>query len=407
MRVGVDKEARLHEGRYHGCYQDAVSATGEKHFDTRVGLEIADGPTNEQCAILCHGKKFYARRAGSECWCSNFLLEQLRVAETDCNQECQANNRQRCGGSNHISVFEANDPQVTVRKFAPTKIYVYPVLPEVPNDKADSDPACGDQWGPPTYNCNAGSTCSGDSMYDMSCSDCSVAGCSQCSVDEKDPSKSIDNWRSYSRRRTYWTDLKRYKETYFDNLSLTSSYDVPQAAGVENVDTGAVAHKDGHGRIHQCCATEIRGKELQAQWSGTVRMALTSQDSSVLPVDTPMFESSSVAQESGLRVHSANNVLRKWPEIDPAIRIGGLSLSGADSRRGACIAQNEYSGSSHDAGSFPKMNHALESSMGLDDLHECGQTLHKGSLVKLEYFAMIAKNQICRNGQIGIISLYM
>ncbi|CAM9650390.1 unnamed protein product [Ectocarpus fasciculatus] len=88
---------------YIGCFADDDDDhvfSGKKYVDAHM--------TNEMCADLCDGTRYFGTQDGTECWCSSSKDKPRKYGKsTSCNRACPGTSRiKTCGGRRSLSVFK-------------------------------------------------------------------------------------------------------------------------------------------------------------------------------------------------------------------------------------------------------------------------------------------------------------
>jgi len=98
-----------------GCYEDSM-----KHRLLNISAAFCSNPTDgdmtqQKCAELCCAKSLtpsaiFGVEYGCQCWCGAAFapgVEPNKVDASQCNLACSGDSTQKCGGSNHITLFKA------------------------------------------------------------------------------------------------------------------------------------------------------------------------------------------------------------------------------------------------------------------------------------------------------------
>ncbi|CBJ49107.1 conserved unknown protein [Ectocarpus siliculosus] len=102
-----------HEGHlYVGCFADDDDDhvfSGKKYVDAHM--------TNEMCADLCDGTRYFGTQGGTECWCSASKDRPRKHGKSkSCNKACPGTSRtETCGGRSSLSVSSSRASRRTSR----------------------------------------------------------------------------------------------------------------------------------------------------------------------------------------------------------------------------------------------------------------------------------------------------
>ncbi|KFZ00010.1 hypothetical protein V500_01214 [Pseudogymnoascus sp. VKM F-4518 (FW-2643)] len=93
-----------------GCWP--IGATDFPSLDKRVSVILNNTPA--KCQDACYkvantDYRFAGMAAGSGCWCSDFVRNDMSVnGTTDCNTPCAGDTTKTCGGAKFVNVYEAD-----------------------------------------------------------------------------------------------------------------------------------------------------------------------------------------------------------------------------------------------------------------------------------------------------------
>lgn len=95
----------------HGCYADA----SVHPFQTQLPAPAGKDMTRAKCEAKCWGEgyQFVGFKAGTECWCGNYVQGMISPSPSDCSAPCAGNSSEICGGDKVFNVLEGNDPPST------------------------------------------------------------------------------------------------------------------------------------------------------------------------------------------------------------------------------------------------------------------------------------------------------
>ena len=86
--------------KYKGCYVDVIPRM------LNGAQKVGDATmTTEKCSTFCKNFTYFGTQYSQECYCGN-QLKSAPVADSQCNMDCKGNNKQKCGGSMRLSVYQ-------------------------------------------------------------------------------------------------------------------------------------------------------------------------------------------------------------------------------------------------------------------------------------------------------------
>jgi hypothetical protein len=90
---------------YQGCYSDDV---GARVLDAQIQMAWEE-MTIENCAAFCTGYTYFGAEWGQECYCGDsFVNPTSKLGQGSCDMVCADNVGEICGGSDALSVYEAD-----------------------------------------------------------------------------------------------------------------------------------------------------------------------------------------------------------------------------------------------------------------------------------------------------------
>lgn len=90
---------------YKGCYTD------DAYNRILVSSVLRDdGMTVERCASTCSGSHYFGTQYGNECYCGDKLNGDTKMVDQgECSAQCKGNDREFCGASSRLSLYESMD----------------------------------------------------------------------------------------------------------------------------------------------------------------------------------------------------------------------------------------------------------------------------------------------------------
>lgn len=102
-----------------GCYTAAyVHDPLQTHLPAPAGSDM----TRAKCEGKCwsDGYQFVGFKAGTECWCGNYVDGSYSSSPSDCGAPCAGNSSETCGGDKVYYVLEGNEPPFTPAPYTST-----------------------------------------------------------------------------------------------------------------------------------------------------------------------------------------------------------------------------------------------------------------------------------------------
>jgi hypothetical protein len=85
---------------YLGCYVDSPNR------DLTGKMVTTGSNSNDNCRQTCQGFAYFGTQNTNECFCGNSYGKHGKAAENTCNQRCNGNNGQICGGTWRLSIYQ-------------------------------------------------------------------------------------------------------------------------------------------------------------------------------------------------------------------------------------------------------------------------------------------------------------
>eukprot|EP00929_Paragymnodinium_shiwhaense_P066503 TRINITY_DN3336_c0_g1_i3.p1 TRINITY_DN3336_c0_g1~~TRINITY_DN3336_c0_g1_i3.p1 ORF type:complete len:3781 (+),score=899.34 TRINITY_DN3336_c0_g1_i3:54-11396(+) len=135
---------RCVSGRLHvGCVLD-TQIEQQRWYSEIVPKEDQEPMTVEVCYRFCNnvtGVQYFGLKGGRDCYCTPFFHNTDKGANGECDQPCEGDNNEMCGGLNMIDIYEMHDcnnlppmpckklPQVTKAKLFKSRYYRKSLVP--------------------------------------------------------------------------------------------------------------------------------------------------------------------------------------------------------------------------------------------------------------------------------------
>jgi hypothetical protein len=105
-----------------GCYLDSSKPPTLSNRTSIVGGDTA--MTIEACETACYisGFLYAGVEAGSQCWCSSYVANELAANATDCKTPCAGKASQICGGTGRVNIYQGVLPVISASNISTSTV---------------------------------------------------------------------------------------------------------------------------------------------------------------------------------------------------------------------------------------------------------------------------------------------